>query len=258
MKSPLLQSLTADPDERMTLARVLDCADAASRGTPSHTAFLSPHERALAERLAPAARFFGGYPDAERTVAVFLPDWAEDAQLPDCAELAAVRAVRRDREGSAPTHRDYLGALLALGVRRDMLGDLLVRPDGCDILAASSVAPFLRDNLTSAGRSPLTVTLVPLPELIVPEQAFREIRDTVASLRLDAVTAAAFSLSRGKAAEAVAAGKVFLNGIPCDKPDREVAEGDKISLRGMGKCLVASAGGVSRKGRVCLVLRRYL
>ncbi|MEA4823415.1 MAG: YlmH/Sll1252 family protein [Clostridiaceae bacterium] len=259
MKSSLLQSLTQDPDERITLARVLDCADAAaSRAAVTHTAFLTPHERALAGQIAPGALFFGGYPSAERTVAVFLPDWADTDTLAAYADLAVIRAVRRDREDSAPTHRDYLGALLGLGIRRDMVGDLLVRPDGCDILAAASIAPFLRDNLTSAGRFPLDVTLVELCELIIPEQAFRELRDTVASMRLDGIVAAAFSLSRGKAADAVAAGKVFLNGVPCEKADREVAAGDSISLRGNGKCVLDSVGGVSRKGRICIVLKRYL
>lgn len=259
MKSERIQALTADPDERVALARVLDCAEAAEkRGVPAHTAFLTPHLRLLAGQIAPAALFCGGYPDAERTEAVFLPDWADPAEAESYAETAVVRALRRDRGDTPPTHRDYLGALLGLGLRREVLGDLLVRPEGCDMIVCEGVADFIRDNLASAGRSPLDLSVIPREDLIVPEQAFTERRDTVASLRLDGVTAAAFSLSRGRAAEAVAAGKVSVNGVPCEKADREIADGDTVSLRGAGKCRVLTDGALSRKGRICIVIRKYV
>ena len=72
------------------------------------------------------------------------------------------------------------------------------------------------------------------------------------------MAAAAFSLSRGRAAEAVAAGKVSVNGVPCEKADREVADGDTVSLRGAGKCRVRTDGALSRKGRICIVIQKYL
>ena len=259
MKNDLLPGLTQDPDERTALARVLDCADSArERGIPAHTAFLTPHLRQLAASLAPGMLFFGGYPDAERTVAAALPDWADPEDAPDYAGLAAVRALRRDRGEPAPTHRDYLGALLGLGLRRDAVGDLLVRPEGCDMIVTDAVADFICANLTSAGRSPLDLSPIALADLIIPEQAFTERRDTVASLRLDGVVSAAFSLSRARASEAVAAGKVGVNGVPCEKPDREIADGDTVSLRGAGKCRIRTDGNLSRRGRVCIVILRYL
>lgn len=259
MKSDLIQTLTADPDERIALARVLDCAEAAAqRSVPAHTGFLTPHLRALAAQLAPGAAFCGGYPEAERVTAVFLPDWADPEDAESYAGLSVIRAARRDRGEPAPTHRDYLGALLGLGLRREALGDLLVRPEGCDMIVSEGIAAFIRDNLTSAGHSPLELTIIDPQDLIVPEQAFTERRDTVASLRLDGVAAAAFSLSRGRAAEAVAAGKVSVNGVPCEKADREVADGDTVSLRGAGKCRVRTDGALSRKGRICIVIQKYL
>ena len=86
----------------------------------------------------------------------------------------------------------------------------------------------------------------------------KRIRDTVATPRLDAVVAAAFSTSRGKAADLIAAGRVQLNYRECGKSDRLVAEGDVLSCRGLGKAVVKELGGRSKKGRVMLELERWL
>ena len=258
MKNDVIRGLTEDADERMHLAHLLDCRDAAERrGVPAHTDFLTPHERALAERLAPEAVFCGGVPDAERTVAVFLPEWAPAEDAERCAGLAALRIERRDAgRGGALTHRDYLGAILALGLRRDAVGELLVREDGCDAVVTEAAAALLVRELESVGRVPVRTERT--ERVGAREQRFEERRDTVASARLDALTAAAFSLARGRAAEAVEAGRVFVNGALCEKPDREVRSGDRIALRGAGKCEILIPGGVSRKGRLCVVIRRFL
>ena len=84
------------------------------------------------------------------------------------------------------------------------------------------------------------------------------IRDTVSSLRLDAVAASGFSLSRGRAAELISSGKFQLNHRECTKPDRPVAEGDVLSCRGLGKCAVKTVGGPSKKGRIMIELERYV
>ena len=86
----------------------------------------------------------------------------------------------------------------------------------------------------------------------------KTIRDTVSSLRLDAVTAAAFSMSRGKAAELIAAGKVNLDHVPCIKPDRPVAEGAVLTARGLGKARLTEVGGLTRKGRTGITIEKYI
>ena len=100
----------------------------------------------------------------------------------------------------------------------------------------------------------------PLPpeELEIPAQACRELRDTVSSLRLDNVLAAGFSLSRGRAAEAVEKGAVQVNWTVCQKPDKPVAAGDTITCRGLGKCVLDSVGSPTKKGRLPVVIRRFV
>ena len=261
-KTELLQRLARDGEERLLLARALDKLELArDRGAPAHTGFLSPHERALIENgLIPAAGwprhlFSGGWPGAERTVCAFLPDWQEeDAWLAS----SPLRALRCTWSGAALTHRDFLGAVLGLGLDREKVGDLLVGEGSCDVLVLEDVADFLLFHLDQAGRAHVKVSAIPLEEVNAPEVRVKAVRDTVSSLRLDAVAASGFSLARGKAAGRITSGKVQLNHQECLKPDRPVAQGDTISCRGLGKCVVKEVGGPSKKGRIMIELERYV
>jgi len=224
----------------------------------ANSAFLDMRQRTLAEARCRRHKglrycFYGGYEDAERTVAVFLPDYAE---LAEYDPLALLRMTRDG--GRALTHRDYLGALMGLGIKREMIGDILVREDGADIVIMKEMKDFLLSHFDKAGKTALKAEILPISEILIPENRFEEKRDTVASLRLDNLVAAAFSLSRGRAAEAIGGGMVYVNGLQSEKADRQIKEGDKIVLRGKGRVLLASVGGVTRKDRISIVLHKYL
>lgn len=263
-KTELLDRCASDGEERLLLARVLDKLELCRRRSiPACTGFLSPGERAAAEGLIaacghPAHLFFGGYEGAERTVCAFLPDWLEGKDWKageDCPVTALHCAFREEEELS---HRDFLGSIMGLGVTREKIGDILVGRGGADVLVLRELEPYLLQNLDSAGRARLKVSPLSLGELVPPEVKRETVRDTVSSLRLDAVAAAAFRLSRSKAAELIAAGRVTLNYKECLKVDRPVAEGDVISCRGLGKCAVKELPGLSKKGRIMIVLERYV
>ncbi len=263
-KTDLLNRLAGNGEERILLARALDKLELArSRGVPSHTGFLSPHERAAVEDLIrasgwPAHLFFGGFPDAERTVCAFLPDWLEEADWHSGPDYNPIRALRCAWSGGSLTHRDFLGAILGLGLDREKVGDILVGEGTCDVLVLEEVAAFLLLHLEQAGRARLKVSPLALEQLSPPAVQVKTVRDTVSSLRLDAVAASGFALSRGKAAGLITSGKVQLNHQECLKPDRPVEEGDAISCRRLGKCVVREVGGPSKKGRILIVLERYL
>ena len=129
---------------------------------------------------------------------------------------------------------------------------------GCQVLIDPAAQGFLLQSWESAGREKLTVTALPLGELTVPQAAVKEIRDTVSSLRLDNVLAAGFSVSRGKAAEAVERGAVQMDYVTCQKPDKTVAAGCTITCRGMGKCVLDSVGSPTKKGRLPVFIRRFI
>ena len=258
-KAAVIARVASDPADRLLLARVLDQYEKAERrGIPAATVFLSPREQAMAQALLNTLGvrsgyvFDGGYEGAERKLLAFLPDWAEDA----AGELAFFRAAFRDKD-AVLTHRDILGSLMGLGITRERVGDILVSPHSADVVASPSLGEFFLREWDSAGRTRLTVTEIGREELLVPEVKVTRVQDTVSSMRLDAVVSAAFSMSRGRAGELIAAGRVSLDHNPCLKPDKPVGEGAVVTARGFGRAVVRECGRTSKKGRIILVMDRY-
>lgn len=256
----MIAKAPCEPEEKILLSHVADVLERSrSRNIPTYTDFLSPREQALVRQVLPmyACTFWGGREDAERAVCVALPDYLDESWLyTDEAPLAALRAEFTDREKL--THRDFLGSLMGCGIQRSAVGDILVSEHSADFFVTRAMAPYILQNLLSAGRVKLSVSEVALHDVLIPEQKVSDHKDTVASLRLDAVCASAFRLSREKAAIAIQAGKVSLNNLPCEKPDKAVSEGDAISMRGAGKAMLAEVSGKTKKGRIAIVLRRYV
>ena len=260
-KTELLDKVSRTTEERQLLSRVLDKLDQAARGVPAHTPFLSQAQQEACTRLLNAAYasrprhlFAGGYPEAERKVCVLLPDWQEE----DTFEPPYTALRCRWQSGERLTHRDFLGAILGQGIEREKVGDILVGEATCDILVMKELSPYLLQNLDGAGRARLRVEEVPLEDLQPPEKKVKVIHDTVNSLRLDSVMATGFSLSRGKASDAISAGRVEVNHTLCLKSDRTLTEGDVLTCRGLGKCVLTEVNGLSKKGRTMIVMERYL
>ena len=229
----------------------------------THTGFLDMRqaaEAASALRGADGAFLWGGYDDAERRICVFLPEYmtAEDAKGGGDCPLRVLRVTLPKNGGGKLSHRDYLGALLALGVDRSVAGDILVRDDVADIVVLEGMADYLQRNYSGAGRTVFAKTeILPIEDLNQGSQETFEKRDTVASLRLDGLVASAFNLSRGKAQEAIRQGLVSVNSFPAEKPDMPVAEGSKLVLRGMGKAILGTVGGTTRKDRIAIVWIKF-
>ena len=263
-KTQLLRKITSDEEDRLVLARLLDQWErCAQRNIPASKAFLTPRQQMLARTLLQqsggSAVFAGGYEGAERCMALFLPDYltaewyaADEEEYPLCA----VRCTYRPEE--KPTHRDFLGSLMGLGIRRDTVGDILVTSESADILVLDTVADFLLQSWESAGRTRLHLQEVERSCIHVPQASTEEVRDTVSSLRLDAVIAAGLRMSRGKAAELVSSGRVQVNWMECTKADKPLTEGDTVSARGFGKFRLAEVGGTTKKGRISVTLLRYV
>ena len=259
-KTELLNKFSKDPEERIILARALDQMDrAANRSIPCATQFLSPAQRAALEPVLAASGhpkhlFHGGF---ERTVCVFLPDWQEPGDWTADGDLSAVEAAY-PFTGAGLTHRDLLGGLMGIGLTREKVGDILVNEASAQIVCLKETAPIILSQFDQAGRYRLKLKEIPLTGLTPAPAQVKVIHDTVAALRLDAVLASGFSLARSKAADAITGGRVSLNHRECLKPDKPVEEGDVLTCRGLGKCVVKTVGGQSRKGRIIIEIERYL
>ena len=256
-KQEIIAALAKNGDDRLLLASLLDKEQACrTRNYLTHTRFLSLSERALcadAVRLAGAsghALFWGGYEDAERGVWLFYPDYMDGDAARQAAPITLLRAHKHKED--TLTHRDYLGALMGLQIDRSVVGDILVHEEGADILVLEDMADFILLHFAKAGRKQISLTREPLAALKSAAVTQKEGSGSVASPRLDSVVALVFGLPRKEAQEKIEKGLVFVNNTPCLKPERQVDEGDRLTVRGLGRARVEEFGGTSRKGRLFL------
>ena len=215
--------------------------------SPVSGIFMSPAEIIENERSFPDAVFIGGYSGAERKIAVFLPEWMsqEDVNPSDYISCIKIKSFF-----GVPSHRDYMGAILSLGISRDRLGDIIVKGDEAYVLCLPTVAELIAAELERAGRTSVRACRAELEELTEYERQTKAVTFTVKSLRLDAVAADMFFVSRTSAAQAIREGLVSLNYRVCEKTDAAVGENDVISFRGKGKGKISEIGGKSRRDRL--------
>ena len=147
---------------------------------------------------------------------------------------------------------------MGAGIGRETVGDICIGQGSCDFFVTEDIAPYVEQNIYSAGRAKLSVCAIALSDAQIPKPETKELRDTVASLRLDSVISSGFRIGRSAAAEHIAAGRVAINGLPCEKADKAVPEGAKISVRGLGKILLRSVGAQTKKGRISITIDRYI
>jgi len=256
-----IEKIAHNAEDKMLLAKLWDKINAGLRkNIPANTCFLSPRELEMAKYLfgQPEGLYaFGGYPDAERKMLVFLPDYLEDTALwEEDSPVVCLRATFY--QGDSPSHRDFLGALMGAGIGRETLGDICVGKDSCDFFVTAEIAPYILQNFTSAGRVRLHLEQIPLTSAQIPEPEIKEVKDTLASLRLDSVISSGFRIGRSLAAQYVTSGKAAIDGLPCEKPDKILSEGSKISVRGLGKIKLATVNGKTKKDRISVVIHRYV
>lgn len=241
-----------NPETEELLKRLQELYDRCEKtATVACTAFLTPAEQYAAEQAAKRSGWdslylYGGNPASERKIAFFLPYYETPETFDPSPYLCAVAAVTKFAQ---PGHRDYLGSLLALGIRRDCLGDIYTDGERAWFYCVPTVAGLIVASLDRVGRSGVKCEPAKLDAVPVPEKKVKTVTFTVQSQRLDAVAAGMFGVSRAAMAQLIAQGALTLNYQECTRPDVPVAAGDVVSVRGYGKGTFLGGGGVSRKGR---------
>ena len=170
-----------------------------------------------------------------------------------------VCALRLEGSGYARlSHRDFLGALMALGLKRSVIGDLCVADNTCTVFCESTAAAFIAEELKRAGRDTIRCTPFDAGLDFSPEREFREISVSVASVRLDGAVRALCNISREDACELVLQGHCEVNYFVQREPDRALREGDILSVRGHGKYIIDRIGDLTKRNRTRLVARKYV
>lgn len=256
-KIEIIQKTAQNDADKILLAHALDQLETCRiRNYATHTRFLDLRERTLliqAVQLADGSSqmlLTGGYPEAERAVAVFFPEYLTPETAADAAELTFLRAAKHPTD--CLTHRDYLGALMGLQIDRSCIGDILVHDTGADLIVTNEIADFLLLHFDRAGRRHLTVSRI-APDMLKLPQTEETIQEgNVASARLDCMIAEIFHISRTEAQQSIAKGLVFVNLLQVLKPEKILCAGDRLTLRGKGRARILAFTGQSRKGRLFL------
>jgi len=234
------------------------------RGINVYSGFLSLYEQnllinhAATGKLSSKFVFIGGHEYAERQIACFYDYAMLSGDNPISVILVKPQNSRFAEELS---HRDYLGALMNLGIEREVIGDIIVTSDKQTyIICKTAMADYIMDNYITVKHTQISCTIITDEERnnITLKPEFEEITGSVSSLRLDCVLSLASKKSRTQVAEAIKAGQVFINGRLIESGSCQLKDGDIISMRGFGKFIFDSTGGLSKKGKTYIKLLKYI
>lgn len=257
--------------EEYLLSHILDLAKLASRsGKTRVSEFLGVSEQGRISSLLKGETIegspyllFGGHADSERNLIVFFPEEEEKSEFLAEEEIqqSVIRCLKiqlaYSKESKQLGHRDYLGALMSLGIKRETIGDILYEGTLCYVYLTPTAAQEALDHLDSVGRIAMKVKEVPLSDCRI-EQKKEEIRLSVSSLRLDNIVSAIAHMSREDAKNLILGDRVHLSLHPQPKPDTLLEESERVSVEGWGKFRFLEVIGTSKKGKLVVLLERFV
>ncbi len=257
-RDKVIRYYRASGDEILA-AKLLDNAEVAEKSRKYKvTEFLDPYGLSMAETVKAHSQGLllstsGGYAQAERVKAVFLTEgYSSEVDF----DIAALQ-FEWDERYAELSHRDVLGGLLGMGIKREVVGDILMLRNGCQVILDAAMAKLVLAECSRLGAASVNVKAITLDAIVGREEKTKEIRATVASLRLDSVAAAGFGMSRSKMAEEIEAERLKVNWKETRSTSHAVKVGDILSMRGRGRVEVAEITGQTKKGRVGLLLKRF-
>lgn len=224
---------------------------------PRFSAFLDERQQLLAEQTlfqlsCSNYLFYGGAENCDRLMLGVFPSGME----PDPALFPIVSLAAHSSKESF-THRDCLGTLIGLGLKRASVGDIWIKETAAVFFVTEEISEFVRSQLFRIGRVPVSIAL-PTVEELVRNVSYEERSGTVASLRLDCVTAFIIGKSRTHACALINAGLVAVNRIPVLQTAKQVAPGDQIVIRGFGKCYLGKQIRTTKKDRLSITIQKLV
>lgn len=192
----------------------------------------------------------GLFEEAERRVIAFNNKYNIDYPI-------EALQIRNKSNFSNLRHKDYLGAILSLGIDRNKIGDVVVKDDRAYVPVMEDISSYILNNLASIGKSPVEISI--LYDLVdLPSIDFDEISINVQSLRLDSVVAKLANISRSKAIELLDSSKVLVNYVKSRDKSQELLKGTRLTIRGNGKYIVGDIIGETRSGKQRIIVKKYV
>ncbi len=246
-------------EDRVLVSRLLDKVEQCRYSSFAYSDFLSPYEAAIAKKVLDRVKdifykFIGGYEGAERAITVISSDFIEEG-IPYGTPMSLLRLT--PVTDNKLSHRDYLGSILGLGIKREKIGDILVNETYADVFVIDKIAEYISYNLAKIGNVKIQCQILDIYQFTPPQKKERSINTTVASLRADSVASSGFGLSRTKVIDYFKAQKVNVNWELVQNPSKMLSEGDVISIRGMGRIVLEKILGNTKKDRISIIIKRY-
>lgn len=242
-------------EERVFAAHLLDLIGDVREGKGCrYTGFCDIRSKVITDEVAlhegVSVSFYGGYEDSERVIAALF----EAKEMPERYPISAIFLDTYEEI----THRDVLGSVIALGVKREYIGDIVRIGGGQVIFVKPPADRLILDELVRIGRSAVKCNLLPEDKAIVPIRQYKEIKGTVASLRLDSIVALCCSVSRSEAQKLVSSGKAQVNSINISDVAYVADDHCTVSVRGFGKYIFSFGGKVTSKGRYSVNIKKII
>ena len=254
-------------EDKICLSQVLDKIEfSKTREKIENTDFLDMYQISLVENFLRKIKFenyklYGGYEESERKILIIYPEKYNESMLEKnySKMLKVVRVSLPEEEKGKYTHRNYLGGIVKLGLKREKVGDILVSDDGADIVVVDDFAEILKQELPNLTRFEKSeITIEEIKNIRKKEIKLEEIKIIVPSLRLDNIVSDLAKTSRNKAAQIINQERVFVNGQNETKLSKQIKLQDIITIRGKGRFVVKEFAGTTRSGRTIVVIEKYV
>lgn len=254
-------------EDKMCLAQVLDKIELSkTKNEIQHTDFLDMYQVSFVENFFRKINYenyqlFGGYEEAERKVAFIYPEKYNKEILTKNYDkiIKVVRIQLPEEEKGKYAHRNYLGGIVKLGLKREKVGDIIVYTEGADIITVEDFATILKEQLPFLTRFENSrVTIEEIQKLRKKEIKIEQVKIIVPSLRLDNFVSDLARTSRSKASQIIEQERVFINGQNTTKVSKLIKLNDVITIRGKGRFIVKEFSGTTRSGRTVVVVEKYI
>ena len=268
MNKQLLLNKYSNPEDKLLISKMIDKIKLSNiKNNIQYLDFLDLREQHLLQKIINTEKlenyiFSGAIDNAERKILFFYPDKLNDLVDTNINSILPIKCIRiklpKEMYGKY-NHRNYLGGLIKLGIKREKIGDILVFEDGADIIVLEEIEKFLLSNLETLTRfNKAEITSISLDIIREKKINKKEINIIVPSLRIDAVISDILKTSRRKVEELLNEGRVYLNYEEIYKATKQIKENDILTVRGKGKFEIGSTDGVTRNGRIKIKIFKFI
>lgn len=256
-------------EDKLLVSKILDKLEFVQKKNSIETTdFLDMHQKTVAEKVLKSQKItnyicYGGYSNAERVMIIIYPEKLEDVfnnnQYDFNNIVRVIRVILPNEMKGKYSHRDYLGAVIKVGLKREKVGDIIVNLDGADLIVSKDISKYIVDSFKELTRfSKSDIYEESIEKLNITEPKTEVLNIIIPSMRMDSIVSELIRTSRSKALEIINAERVFVNSEVITKNSKMLKENDMITVRGKGRFKIIKILNSTKKGNLVLEVEKYV